>query len=482
MADTIHNFGVEISPDGKSAWLNCKEGLACSPGEIMDLLKGAGVVKGINSDKVEKAAQGHKLLRSEHIADYILPAIGRAAHLEYLVTHDVKPVLREDGAMNFREINLILNIDDGQQLVRKVPAEVGEPGYLVNGKEIPGKSGKDLSLANYVGKGTRISENNPNEIVAVHGGAYKQFRSGKVSVLELYNVKGNVDYSTGNIHSDSSVSISGDVEAGFMIECEEDVAVMGLIENANIDVKGDLNVKLGITQGVEPVIVGGVLNAMYIYNRTAVQAGEADIREMISFSNLFINGKVTAKRIVGGEVVAKDDILVEIAGSNRHESKTSLVAGLDLEKKKQRDQLKELLSEKMERLQSLDREMEDLNRWTVEFEKKSDEVVRQIAGIDDLHIGKKIKDSIQKKVSRLNECSKEMLDVKESAGKLKSEVEVLTREFANPAAKVIVSGTVFAGVSITIGESATLTLKKQAHRVVFQLDKKGQIVQLSMLG
>ena len=482
VSEPKHNLWVEISPDGKAAWLHDEDGMVYSPGEIMEALKSAGVIKGIHSDKVEKATRGHKLLRSEHIADRILPKMGRAARLEYLVTHEVKPILREDGTMNFREINLIMNVKEGQPLVRKIPPEVGQPGYLVTGSEMPGKKGKDISLSSYVGKGTKVSDKNPNVITAAHDGAYKEFRSGKVSVLGLYNVRGNVDYSTGNIHSASSVSISGDVKAGFMIECEEDVAVEGLIENANIDVKGDLNVKLGITQGVEPIIVKGVLNAMYIYNRAAVQAGEADIREMVSFSNLFIDGKVTAKRIVGGEVVAKDDILVEIAGSNRHESKTSLTAGLDFEKKERRDKLMTSLSEKEDRLQLLDQEMEDLNRWAVEFENKSDEVVRQIAGIEDSYIGRKIKDSIQKKLNRLNRCRQELIEVEDSIKELKDEIDTLNRELTNPAAEVIVSGTVFAGVSIAIGESASLNLKKKARRVVFKLDKDGQIVQLPMGG
>ena len=481
MSASPKNFRIDVAADGKKAWLITEGGAPIPVEAIKRELTDSGVHKGINEDLVKKAAEGHKLLRSEPIAQYILPEDGKPAKLEYLIEHDVKPLLREDGTLNFREINLILNVKENQPLLRKSQPEMGKPGYLVNGKEIPGEMGKDLDLKDYMGKGCKMPEKNPNLILAAIDGAYKKTRAGKVSVLNIYQVDGNVDYATGNIHSSSSVIVDGDVESGFLIECEGDVAVKGLVENANIAVKGDLNIKLGITQGSEPIIVAGTLNAMYIYNRPAVQAGDVDIREMISFSSLIVKGKLTAKRVVGGEIIARDDILVEIAGSDRHESKTILNAGIDIEKRKKRDSVKAQLKSLEEKWECLNDELDELNYWIVEYDKKSDEMARRIAEIESSFVSKKLKDSIQSKLSRLNQIKNEMKELKKQIDQQKKQLATPSQELANPKARVIVSGTVFAGVIVTIGESIPFVVKKTLNRIVFYLDKEGQVATSSMV-
>ena len=55
-------------------------------------------------------------------------------------------------------------------------------------------------------------------------------------------------------------------------------------------------------------------------------------------------------------------------------------------------------------------------------------------------------------------------------------IDELNEELANNMAKVVVSGIVFPGVKITIGESEPLILQNRENRVTFLLDSNGDIM------
>jgi uncharacterized protein (DUF342 family) len=471
----LKNLWIEIAPNGKIAWLHIQEGLICSIEDIEKELTDAGVIRGVNYDHLKRVARGEKLSRLEHIADYILPTTGNDAYIEHLIAHEVRPTQREDGTIDFREINLLVNVHRNQRLARKIPAGVGEPGYLVTGQEIPGKRGRDINLNSFCGEGTEVPPDNPNIMVSKRDGVYKRLPTGKITVLELISVRGNIDYSTGNIHSTSSISISGDVKAGFALDCAGDALIEGLVENALVNVQGNLKVKMGITPGNSPVFVGGILHAMYLYGRGSVTAGEMLIREMISNCNCYVSGNVIAKKIVGGELIAKGDITVEELGSTHFEAKTVAVAGLDLKKKTRRDELMNNFAMIEQKKKEIEKELGFLSAWAVEFEKKSDSFLKDIAKLESLTIGRKIQDEIHNKLTRLNQCRADLEEATKSLEEIKKEIIVLNYDLANSHATISINGTVFAGVVIKIGESDEFIVEKSTKRLRFKLNKEQKV-------
>lgn len=467
---------VEISKDEKTAWLITTKGATYSVEELEGALRGSGVVKGINRDRLVKSAAGKKLLTSEPIAKFSPPQVGKAAQIKYLIQHEVKPAEREDGTLDFREINLLKNISKGDLLVKKIPPTIGESGCTVTGKEIEGKKGKDLNIRNYSGQGTIILEEEPDEIVAAIDGIYKLQKSGKVIVLDLFTIKSDIDYSTGNVRSTSSVVIHGDIKSGFEVECKGDLSVKGLVEDATVKVEGDMVVNYGLTQGESPIEVKGELRAMYMYNRAKVEAGSVSVNEMISHSCLTADGEVRAGRIVGGEVVAKENIVVKEAGSSAHESKTSLTAGFDRENLNLRAELRSQFEEKEIMLEELDSEHEKLKKWAIDFKRNSAKMLKEISQIENPSISEKIKQSLKAKFARLQECGDEIKQMRTSIDELTDKIDELNEELANNMAKVVVSGIVFPGVKITIGESEPLILQNRENRVTFLLDSNGDIM------
>ena len=129
--------------------------------------------------------------------------------------------------------SLIKNVREGQRLVTLIPHTEGIPGKNVKGEEVPGKDGKKLALPK--GKNVNITEDGLGLISTVDGEV--KLLDGKVSVFSVYEVKKDVDNSTGNIRFNGKVVVMGNVLTGFIIEAEGDIEVYGVVEVHN-KVKG----------------------------------------------------------------------------------------------------------------------------------------------------------------------------------------------------------------------------------------------------
>ena len=86
-----------------------------------------------------------------------------------------------------------------------------------------------------------------------------------------------------------------------------------------------------------------------------------------------------------------------------------------------------------------------------------------------------MKKEMQSRLQKLADLQLEVEHVTQFIDVTKADTIKLSEELANPGATVTISGTVFANVSIVIGESSPMELTKSLKRVVFKLDKDGNI-------
>lgn len=468
---------VKVSDDRKRAWLVTPGGDSFDRPELEAALSRAGVVKGVNPERLRKAASGEILTDSEPIAEFIPPSSGIDAEIRYIVTDEVKPLIRSDGSFNFRELNLVKNIIKGQTLIVKKPPRAGESGSLVTGEEIPGIMGNDLQLKQYAGPGADISERDENAIIALMDGVYCRDEKGKVSILGIFRVDGDVDYNTGNIYSDSDVVVKGDAKSGFSIKCTGNLFIGGLVDDAELIVGGDLNIAGGITKGEALIEAEGALKAMFIYSRNTVKAGKVAIREVISFSNILSGGDVSAKRIVGGEVKAKANIEAEEAGSDTYESRTLLTAGYDLEKIHRLSELEARSAELNDIVKKYGAELEKHKEWLTAYKKRSDTLARGITEMSDSGVSSIIRDKIRQRLDEIRESKRKYDEIRQSLKDIAGEIEAINRELRNCTATVKISGMVFAGVRIAVGNSAHRKIEEHQRRAVFRLDDEYNVVQ-----
>ena len=136
----------------------------CSPftkTEIISVLENLNITYGIDEDKIQGPCNEINLIHIPLIHKSIAvgkkPTIGQDAKIKYFFAMEPKKVLHEDesGRVNFKELNLINNVENGSLLAEKIPKVNPKSGINVyNQPELP-EPVKDVDFV--AGKNTKIS-------------------------------------------------------------------------------------------------------------------------------------------------------------------------------------------------------------------------------------------------------------------------------------------------------------------------------------
>ncbi|MFA0543960.1 FapA family protein, partial [Vibrio sp. 10N.222.52.B7] len=135
---------------------------------------------------------------------------------------------------------------------------------------IPPLPGQDSLIK--PGKGTYISPEDPNLLLASHPGL-PIIKDRTIEVDDALCVS-NVDVSTGHVKFKGNVFVSGNIEPGMIVKATGSVTVGGFIESAEVQAQGDIKVAKGIightTKESEPksckVLSKGSITASYAQN------------------------------------------------------------------------------------------------------------------------------------------------------------------------------------------------------------------------
>ena len=239
---------VEISEDRRTAYLSYTEpfgGDRPSFDETLKKINEAKVVFGINEDRIKEILEKNEFVSKQRIAGAREAENGTDGSIEYLFDafqKNVGPFIREDGSVDFRDIDLFENVDEDTPLVRKTPPTLGVDGTDVAGKPIKAVPGKEAPLPK--GKNTRTDNNDHNLLVAAKPGTPK-LQHGKVVVDDVLVVD-DVDFSTGNIDFNGSVVVKGIVNTGFSISATGDITCSDTVEGATLYAGGNILLKRGI--------------------------------------------------------------------------------------------------------------------------------------------------------------------------------------------------------------------------------------------
>lgn len=284
---------------------------------IMEALQQNNVRFNIKDEEIEKLVNNKTYDIEILVAEGIEPQSGEDAELVYYfdTSTDKSFMVGEDGKIDFRELSLIKNVNTGEKLVTLVPHTEGIPGKNVLGEPVPGKDGKKLSLPK--GKNVNISDDGLELAAAIDGEV--KIIDGKVNVFSVYEVKNNVDNSTGNIRFNGKVIVSGNVLTGFIIEAEGDVEVYGVVEGAQIKSNGNIILHRGI-QGMNrgELYCEGDLIAKFIENSKIDVKGNIQ-SDAIMHSQVTCGKKLEAAGrkglLVGGTFKVGEEIKAKVIGS-----------------------------------------------------------------------------------------------------------------------------------------------------------------------
>lgn len=352
-SDTID---LTISPSKMQAYLSLDvpPGEKIKPEEVFKVLEAAGVVYGVNIDLIHHICESGRSIVREPIANGKAPIPGRDAEINYYHEKPTPaPQLTDDGKANYYELGQLVLVNQGDVIASKIPATTGENGYNIFGEPIQATPGRNHNFA--VGKGV---VNEGENAVAEFDGALA-WEANKVYVTRLYTVRGDVDFSVGNINFPGKVLILGYVREGFRVEAEEDIEIRGGVEGSEvISKRGSIYVRAGIIGKDRAIIKAhGNVEARFIQ--------EADVH---AGKNLVVN-----EYIIRSNIRANDSVLIQgmrgkILGDNSISAGTKIKAnaiqtdkGVNLQVEGiNRDALYQRVKDIQERLEDLDREMREM--------------------------------------------------------------------------------------------------------------------------
>jgi uncharacterized protein (DUF342 family) len=283
------------------------------------------------------------------------PQNGKDAQIDYKVDLNVLKPRAVGDRVDMKELGAVINVIKGQEIAEKTPAVAGKDGMSLMGKKISAYNGKDKNLPS--GKGTSLSEDKLHLYAEFDGNVL--IKDGKLSVNPVFEVKGDVDYSVGNIDFIGPVTVHGSVREGFEINSGSDILIEGVIEGASVKSAGNMTIKVGVRGTNKAQLnAGGDVNAGYIDQATVRSKGNVAVAEAILHSDIGARGEVIAQgskkgQIAGGTIQAGREVICEVLGSEMG-TRTDVIVGELPELAEERKRSQENIKQFEEQLEKMD--------------------------------------------------------------------------------------------------------------------------------
>jgi uncharacterized protein len=326
---------IDISTDKVKAFITLHEpqgGQVLKLSDIIGVLNDSEIVYGIKKDVLSVLENNPVYNQRICIAEGTQPVNGKNGSVRFHFDREKtkKPVILDDGTVDYRNLDMIESVKKEQVLCILIPPVPGVKGMTVTGKEIPAIDGKPARLPR--GRNTSIVD---DEKLVSNIDGQVLYADGKVNVFSSFEVRSDVDNSTGNIVFVGNVLINGNVLSGFTVEAEGNIEVWGVAEGAVLKAGRDIILKRGMLgHGKGLLISGGDVIAKYIENSTVEAKGNVSA-EAVMHSNIKCGGSVelSGKKglLVGGSCKAGKEITAKTIGSHLAATLTEIEVGTDPE-------------------------------------------------------------------------------------------------------------------------------------------------------
>ena len=422
---------------------------------IRAALESSGVIHGILDDTLNSLEDYPRYREPVVVAEGSKPVHGEDARMVYNFKTDNKHAQLQqtkEGRVDFKELNRIENVVEGQVLARKAPAKQGEPGQTVTGRLIPAKDGKDIDPP--LGPNTRLSDDGRSVLAEING--LVKLVSGKITVEKIYVVEGDVNMKEGNIRFLGTVIVKGSVDDGFSVNAAGDIEVMGNVGKGNLEAEGDIIVHQGIAgKGEAQITAGGNIWAKFIENANAQAGDMVVVSDGILNSNVYSDKRIICRgkraSIAGGHVRAAEEIDTKNLGAPAG-TETLVEVGYD---PKSRERLLELETTEQEYAKQL--EEIALNMGTIETMRKNKRKITP----------EKMKHYSTMKAQR-EKITKQHRKVTSDIKAIQAYLDELKTN-----GRISVSGTVFSGVKVAIKDAA-LQVRRESRSVTY-ISEGGQV-------
>lgn len=243
---------------------------------------------------------------------------GKEGWVEYLFDTEKKvaAVVDENGHTDFYNKNLLESVSENQTVAIFHPTIQGDDGIDIFGEKVIAAKIKEVKPPR--GQNIFQSKDNPNHIVSKIDGHIVLTNDGIV-ITDTYNVRGDVDFSTGHLKSKGSLNVRGNVITGFNLEMSKNVKINGYVKDSSIIAGGDVSIHGGFSgKGNGKIVSGGNVCARFIRNQKVYSRGNITIDKEVVDSELFAKNEISYRNneavVVGGHLIAGGDIKISTAG------------------------------------------------------------------------------------------------------------------------------------------------------------------------
>ncbi|WP_370977952.1 DUF342 domain-containing protein [Agaribacterium sp. ZY112] len=342
---------ITVSNDRLSARAQTTQAWGGSPLSNEEINQAKNKAKITEECLIESAFE--KLRNSSIALDIVvaeaIPAIdGEPASLKVLVDSkkDVERDVDSLEAIDLHEVYDYTMVEEGDELVRKIPPTEGTPGVNVLGKIIKPKKGRDLKLPKK-SDGVDFHPDDKNVLIAAIKG-HPVVSTGQAKVDPVLTIK-SVDLSSGNIDYNGTVIITGNVRSGFEVKAEGDIFVKGFVNRSQLIAGGSIFISGGVQGGgddddIDPKISAtGNIEAKFINQATVNCIGELLVKEYLlncetqALKRIAIGEQSGRGAIIGGHTKCSGSLFAKKVGSDAYvqtviELGTSSAAQKELEK------------------------------------------------------------------------------------------------------------------------------------------------------
>ena len=449
-------IGVEVTKD------EMKGNIVVSPPSMsgseasFEMIKRAILAQGvvdacIEEDKVREFVDNPVYNIPFEVAEAIQPVDGHDAYISYNFETDPKKLkaqVDEEGKVDYKKLNNIQNVIADQPLAQKIPTERGNGGKTLFGRYLEAKNGKDIQIQ--LGANVKLDRDGVTIKAEIDGEV--MLVNGKVTVepvkyLDAVNVK------TGDVKFVGTVVIKGNVQEGYKVEATN-IEVNGIVDKSRLEATGNIIVRQGIFgKGEGYVKAGKSLWAKFINDTTV------EVEENVIVNDSIVNSSVTAMKnivlrgkkaqIIGGHLMATEEICARKVGSPGGGTETILDVGVDPRAKKRLEELQNMQAKATKEYENC-----DLDIQTLEQQKK---------------LRKKLPQEKEEKLKTLKERCEQISQELEKMTQEINSIQEHLREL-KAIGKVKVEGDVYAGVKIYIRDVLD-EVKIDTKGVTFYYDK-----------
>ncbi|WP_392396882.1 FapA family protein [Paenibacillus senegalimassiliensis] len=363
---------VTLNDDKTVAYLQFakkEDNFSCTADQLLRFLQGEGVKHGIQDDIVRRFSANPReyFFSKTPIAIGQEPFDGEDGMIRYAVAIDDanrhKPAENDEGTVDLKDVTRLNNIRKGQIIAELVPPVPGRNGTAVTGEAIPCREGKPAHFK--VGKNVVM---NPEQtaLYAAIDGLVTRTDKGALNVFPIYEINGDVDYSSGNIDFVGTVVVRGNVLTGFRITAAGDIRVVGGVEGAELFADGSIEISGGIIGYNKGLVKAGQNVKSSFIQDGNVQAGEdVIVSQSIMHSNIRAGRDIICSGakglIVGGNLQAGEKVIARIIG-NPMSTTTTIEVGVLPELRNELQELRQQLKEQMANLDKTEKALTLLNQ------------------------------------------------------------------------------------------------------------------------